>query len=62
VLAGLRGDVTAKERCRSHEIAETVYYSWREKLLEGGREALAGKNGRAGAEAADRSVGAGSWS
>ena len=48
VLAGLRGDVTVKELCRSHEIAETLYYSWREKLLEGGREALAGKEERRG--------------
>ena len=31
-----------------HEIAETLYYSWREKLLEGGREALAGKAERQG--------------
>ena len=35
VLAGLRGDVSVKELCRQHEIAETLYYSWREKLLEG---------------------------
>jgi transposase-like protein len=48
VLAGLRGDVTVKELCRQHEIAETLYYSWREKLLEGGREALAGKQERQG--------------
>jgi transposase len=48
VLAGLRGDVTVKELCRQHEIAETLYYSWREKLLEGGREALAGKTERQG--------------
>jgi transposase len=48
VLAGLRGDVTVKELCRSHEIAETLYYQWREKLLEGGREALAGKQERQG--------------
>jgi transposase len=47
VLAGLRGDVSVKELCRQHEIAETLYYSWREKLLEGGREALAGsRSGR----------------
>ena len=26
VLAGLRGDVTVKELCRTHEIAETLYY------------------------------------
>ena len=48
VVAGLRGDVTVKELCRQHEIAETLYYSWREKLLAGGREALAGKEERRG--------------
>ena len=48
VLAGLRGDRSVKEVCREHEIAETLYYTWREKLLEGGREALAGKEERNG--------------
>ena len=48
VVAGLRGDVSVKELCRQHEIAETLYYSWREKLLEGGRDALAGKEERQG--------------
>ena len=48
VLAGLRGEVSIKEVCREHEIAETLYYTWREKLLEGGREALAGKDERQG--------------
>ena len=48
VLAGLRGDRTVKEVCREHEISETLYYSWRDKLLEGGREALAGKDERQG--------------
>ena len=38
VLAGLRGDRSVKEVCREHEISETLYYSWREKLLEGGRQ------------------------
>ncbi len=38
VLAGLRGDRSVKEVCREHEISETLYYSWREKLIEGGRE------------------------
>jgi transposase len=47
-LAGLRSEVSVKELCRRHEIAETLYYSWREKLLEGGREALAGKEERRG--------------
>ena len=48
VVAGLRGDVSVKELCRQHEFAETLYYSWREKLLAGGREALAGKEERRG--------------
>ena len=48
VLAGLRGEVSIKEVCRQHEIAETLYYSWREKLLEGGQAALAGKDERNG--------------
>ena len=62
VLAGLRGDVSVKELCRQHEIAETLYYSWREKLLRG-RPGGAGREGgaarRAGAEAADRAARAG---
>jgi transposase len=48
VLAGLRGDRSIKEVCRDHEIAETLYYSWRDKLLEGGKTALAGKEERTG--------------
>jgi transposase len=48
VLAGLRGDRTVKDVCREHEIAETLYYVWCDKLLEGGRLALAGKDERAG--------------
>ena len=64
MLAGLRGDRSVKEVCREHEIAETLYYTWREKLLEGGREALAGKEertGREGAAAADRASSSGRW-
>jgi transposase-like protein len=30
VLAGLRGDRSIKDVCREHEIAETLYYTWRE--------------------------------
>jgi transposase len=48
VLAGLRGDRSVKDVCREHEISETLFYSWRDKLLEGGREALAGKEERSG--------------
>ncbi|MDT0167110.1 transposase [Actinotalea sp. AC32] len=41
VLAGLRGDRSVRDVCREYEIAETLYYSWRDKLLEGGKTALA---------------------
>src|SRR5207244_2225115 len=48
VLAWLRGDRSVKDVCREHEISDTLFSSWREKLLEGGREALAGKEERSG--------------
>ena len=57
VLAGLRGDVSVREFCRQHEIAETLYYQWREKLLEGGREALAGKTERQGEKELKKRIG-----
>jgi transposase-like protein len=56
VLAGLRGDRTVKEVCREHEISDTLYYSWRDKLLEGGREALAGKDERNGQKELRRKI------
>jgi transposase-like protein len=46
MLASLRSDRSVMEVCREHEISDTLYYSWRDKLLEGGREALAGKEER----------------
>jgi transposase-like protein len=46
VLAGLRGDRSVAEVCREHEISENLFYTWREKLLEGGSERLAGKEER----------------
>jgi transposase-like protein len=56
VLAGVRGDRTIKEVCRDHEIAETLYYSWRDKLLEGGHTALAGKGERTGEKELKRRI------
>ena len=41
VLAGLRGDRSVREVCREYQIAETLYYQWRERLLDGGKAALA---------------------
>jgi transposase len=41
VLAGLRGDRSVREVCREYQIAETLDYQWRERLLDGGKQALA---------------------
>jgi transposase-like protein len=41
VLAGLRGDRSVRDVCREHGIAEALYYHWRDRLLEGGKAALA---------------------
>ena len=46
VLAGLRGDRSVRDVCREYGTSETLYYSWRDKLLEGGRAALAASNAR----------------
>ena len=48
VLAGLRGERSVREVCREHAISETLYYGWRDQLLEAGRERLAGKEERQG--------------
>ena len=34
------------EVCREHQISENLFYTWWEKLLEGGSERLAGKEER----------------
>ena len=46
VLAGMRGERSVRDVCREHAIAETLYYGWRDQLIEGGRAALAGKEER----------------
>jgi transposase len=47
VLAGLRGDKTIKEICRDHEISDTLFYTWRDQLLEAAKERYAGAKGQA---------------
>ncbi len=51
VLAGLRGDRLVREVCREYEIAETLYYQWRDRLLEGGKAALATPRDKPSAQA-----------
>ena len=48
VLAGMRGDRSVRDVCREHDVSEALYYSWRDKILEGGKAALAGKDERRG--------------
>jgi len=40
-LRGCAATGSTRQVCREHEISETLYYSWHDKLLEGGRAALA---------------------
>ena len=42
------GDRSVRDVCREHGIAEAFSYGWRDKILEAGREALAGKEERQG--------------
>ena len=48
LLAGIRGDRSVRDVCREHEIAETLYCGWRDRILEAGRGALSGKEERTG--------------
>src|SRR5947207_3933465 len=56
VLAGMRGDRPVRDVCREHGIAETLYYGWRDQLLEAGRERFAGKEERQGERELRRKV------
>ena len=52
VLAGLKGDRSVRDVCRGHGVVETLYYGWRDKLLEGALAMLAGKGRAPGREGA----------
>ena len=53
VLAGLRGDRPVRDVCREYEISEALFYQWRERLLEGGKAALATPRDKKPPEAAE---------
>ena len=55
-MAGMRGDRSVRDVCREHGIAETLYYGWRDRILEAGRGALAGKEERGGERELRRKV------
>ncbi len=41
VLTGLKGEQSVAEICRQHQISQSQYYKWRDRFLEGGKNALA---------------------
>jgi transposase len=40
VLEGIKGARPVAEICREHQLAQTQYYQWRDRFLEGGKRAL----------------------
>lgn len=38
-------NISAAELCRKHNVSPTTFQDWKEKFLQGGRQALAGKGG-----------------
>ena len=43
VMEGLKEVKSIAEICREHQISQTLYYQWRDKFLESGKDGLAGK-------------------
>jgi transposase len=48
VLAGLRGDRSVREVCREHDISETLFYGWRDQLMQAAADRFAGREERQG--------------
>jgi len=45
VLEALRGESVIAGICRKHQISETLFYRWRDKILEAGKQGLPDGNG-----------------
>lgn len=48
VMESMKTDITVAELCRKYNLSPTLFYQWKERFLEGGKTALAGRNGDAG--------------
>lgn len=46
VLEGLKGEKAIAEICREHQVSQPQFYKWRDKFLEGGKQALTNRNGQ----------------
>jgi len=53
VLESLRNEQSVADLCRQHGISQTTFYKWRDKFLEGGKQALL-SNGQAKGSEADK--------
>ncbi|OGU29558.1 MAG: hypothetical protein A2X67_13610 [Ignavibacteria bacterium GWA2_55_11] len=53
VMESLRPEASIADLCRKHGISQTTFYKWRDKFLEGGKQALM-SNGQTNASAADK--------
>lgn len=40
VLEGISGNKSVAEICREHQIAQSLYYKWRDRFLEYGKKGL----------------------
>ena len=40
VLEGLKGNSTVSEICRKYGISQSLYYKWRDRFLEAGKQSL----------------------
>ena len=50
VPEGSRGETGIADICRRYGIAESLYYRWRDRFLEGGRQALEQSSGTSKAD------------
>ena len=46
VMESFTTNIGAAELCRKHNLSPRVFYSWKEKFLEGEKQALSTRNGK----------------
>jgi transposase-like protein len=40
VMEGLKNETSISEICRNNHISQSLYYKWRDRFLEGGKQSL----------------------
>lgn len=46
VLEGLKNETSISEICRKYQISQSLYYKWRDRFLEGGKQSLQSNSGQ----------------